>query len=75
MQEMGKPVHKVKDVSLNTLYEIYNLPTNPMKEYFKNIYKKDQKIWGRRPLSRDMIVYAAADVLSLVPHLYSLMLK
>ncbi|KAK6621823.1 hypothetical protein RUM44_001630 [Polyplax serrata] len=75
MQEMGKPVHKMKDVSLNTLYKTYNLPINPMKEYFKNLYKKDQKIWGRRPLSREMIIYAAADVVCLVPHLYTLMLK
>lgn len=75
LQEAGKPVHKVKNISLNTLCEAYNVPINPMKDLLKNVYKKDQRFWGRRPLSRDMILYAAADVLNLVPHLYNVMLK
>ncbi|CAB4069455.1 EXD1 [Lepeophtheirus salmonis] len=36
----------------------------------KNVYRRDQKYWARRPLSKDMIAYAAADVLSLVPKIY-----
>ena len=32
LQETGKPVYKVKNVSLNALCELYNAPVNPMKE-------------------------------------------
>jgi exonuclease 3'-5' domain-containing protein 1 len=31
-QETGKPVYKVKNVSLNALCELYDAPVNPMKE-------------------------------------------
>lgn len=37
-----------------------------MKDQLKNIYRRDQKYWSRRPLTREMILYASADVLSLV---------
>jgi len=73
LQETGKPVYKVKNVSLNALCELYNAPVNPMKDQVKNIYRRDQKFWARRPLSRDMICYAAADVLALVPTIYTSM--
>jgi len=73
LQETGKPVYKVKNVSLNALCELYNAPLNPMKDQVKNIYRRDQKFWARRPLSRDMICYAAADVLALVPTIYTAM--
>merc|ERR1719266_2317867 len=73
LQETGKPVYKVKNVSLNALCELYNAPVNPMKEQVKNIYRRDQKFWARRPLTRDMICYAAADVLALVPTIYTAM--
>ncbi|GLV36923.1 egalitarian [Carabus blaptoides fortunei] len=66
LQETQKPVYKAKNVSLNALCEIYNAPINPMKEQLKNIYRRDQRYWSRRPLSRDMMLYASADVLSLV---------
>ncbi|XP_055319841.1 uncharacterized protein LOC129577220 [Sitodiplosis mosellana] len=65
-QEQNKQVYKVKNVSLNTLCEIYNAPKNPMKDQLKNIYRRDQKYWSRRPLSRDMLLYAAVDVLVLI---------
>lgn len=65
-QEHGKQVYKVKNISLNTLCDIYNAPKNPMKDQLKNIYRRDQKYWSRRPLSRDMLLYAAADVLVLI---------
>ncbi|XP_065339588.1 egalitarian protein homolog [Cloeon dipterum] len=70
LQETGKPVYKVKNVSLNTLCELYQAPINPMKDQLKSVYRRDQRFWARRPLTRDMIFYAAADVLALVPQVY-----
>ncbi|XP_026472545.1 egalitarian protein homolog isoform X2 [Ctenocephalides felis] len=71
LQEQGKPVYKVKNVSLNALCELYDAPINPMKEQLKNIYRRDQRYWARRPMTRDMLLYAAADVLVLMDdHLY-----
>lgn len=75
LQDTGKPVYKVKNVSLNALCELYGAPVNPMKEQVKNIYRRDQKFWARRPLTRDMICYAAADVLALVPTIYNAMAR
>ncbi|XP_012537854.1 egalitarian protein homolog [Monomorium pharaonis] len=72
-QETGKPVYKVKNVNLNTLCDHYNAPCNPLKEQLKNIYRKDQRYWSRRPLTRDMLIYASSDVLSLVPQVYNAM--
>ncbi|KAK5638366.1 hypothetical protein RI129_012661 [Pyrocoelia pectoralis] len=70
-QESGRAVYKAKSIALNALCEFYNAPVNPMKEQLKNIYRRDQKFWSRRPLSKDMILYAAADVSSLVhEHIY-----
>lgn len=65
-QETHRPVYKAKSVALNALCECYNAPVNPMKEQLKNIYRRDQKFWSRRPLTREMILYASADVSSLV---------
>ncbi|KAI4455306.1 egalitarian isoform b [Holotrichia oblita] len=65
-QDSNKPVYKAKSVALNALCECYGAPGNPMKEHLKNIYRRDQKYWSRRPLTREMILYASADVLSLV---------
>ncbi|XP_032788156.2 egalitarian protein homolog [Daphnia magna] len=73
LQETGRAVHKVKTTSLNAMCENYDLPTNPFKELVKTIYKRDQRFWARRPLTRDMILYAAYDVMPLVPHLYDLL--
>ncbi|KAK2586277.1 hypothetical protein KPH14_001532 [Odynerus spinipes] len=69
-QETGKPVYKVKHVNLNTLCDHYGAPCNPLKEQLKNIYRKDQRYWSRRPMTRDMLIYASSDVLSLVPRVY-----
>ncbi|XP_055619863.1 uncharacterized protein LOC129764624 isoform X2 [Toxorhynchites rutilus septentrionalis] len=65
-QDQGKQVYKVKNVSLNTLCEMYNATINPMKDQLKNVYRRDQKYWARRPLTRDMLLYAAGDVLILI---------
>ncbi|XP_041971580.1 egalitarian protein homolog [Aricia agestis] len=74
LQQQGVPVYKVKNLSLNALCELYNAPMNPMKEQLKNVYRRDQRYWQRRPLTKDMIIYAASDVLSLVnPAIYTYM--
>ncbi|EZA61909.1 hypothetical protein DMN91_006383 [Ooceraea biroi] len=72
-QETGKPVYKVKNVNLNTLCDHYGAPCNPLKEQLKNIYRKDQRYWSRRPMTRDMLIYASSDVLCLVPQVYNAM--
>lgn len=72
-QDTGKPVYKVKNVNLNALCELYGAPCNPLKDQLKNVYRRDQRYWSRRPLSRDMLLYAGCDVLSLVPQIYSAM--
>lgn len=36
----------------------------------KKLYRRDQKFWSRRPLTEDMILYAAYDVWALVPTVY-----
>lgn len=65
-QNEGREVYKVKNVSLNTLCELYGAPANPMKEQLKCMYRRDQKYWARRPLSREMLLYAAGDALVLI---------
>lgn len=76
LQNHGKQVYKVKNVSLNTLCEMYGAPINPMKDQLKNVYRRDQKYWARRPLSRDMLLYAAGDVLVLInEQLYAAMAR
>ena len=75
LQLTGKPVYKVKNVSLNALCELYGAPINPQKDALKAMYRRDQRYWARRPLTRDMLLYAAADVLSLVPQVYNAILK
>ncbi|KAF0310093.1 hypothetical protein FJT64_018844 [Amphibalanus amphitrite] len=72
-QETGKPVYKVKSVSLVTLCRTYDAPINPQKEHIKKVYRRDQKFWARRPLTDDMIIYAAFDVMALVPKIYDVM--
>lgn len=68
-------MYKVKNVSLNALCEMYDAPVNPMKDQLKNVYRRDQRYWARRPLTRDMMLYAAADVLALVPQVYNAMTR
>ncbi|CRL06860.1 CLUMA_CG019615, isoform A [Clunio marinus] len=65
-QETRKQVYKIKNVSLNTLCELYNAPINPMKDQLKSANKRDQRYWAKRPLTRDMLLYAASDVLVMI---------
>lgn len=65
-QETGKPVYKTKNISLNAMCSLYEAPTNPMKEQLKNVYRRDQRYWSRRPLTKEMMLYASADVLCLI---------
>ncbi|XP_031840590.1 egl_like_exo domain-containing protein [Nomia melanderi] len=74
-QETGKPVYKVKNVNLNTLCDHYGAPSNPLKEQLKSMYRCNQRYWCRRPLTRDMLIHASSDVLSLVPQIYVSMAK
>lgn len=69
-QDLGKPVHKVKNVSLGTLCALYGGPTNPRRDQVKSLYRRDQKFWSRRPLSEDMVFHAAFDVFCLLPAVY-----
>ncbi|XP_066590368.1 egalitarian protein homolog [Prorops nasuta] len=74
-QETGNPVHKVRNVNLNTLCEQYGAPCNLLKDQIKNIYRKDRRYWSRRPMTRDMLIYASSDVLALIPQVYTAMSK
>ena len=40
LQDTGKPVYKVKNVSLNALCELYNAPVNPMKEQVRIVWSQ-----------------------------------
>ena len=73
LQDHGKPVYKVKNISLNALCDYYGASINPIKDQVKAVYRRDQRFWARRPLTIDMICYAAADVISLVPNIYEAM--
>jgi len=75
LQETGTSVYKSRNVSFNALCEQYNAPVNPMKDQVKKVYKRDQRFWARRPLTKDMICYAAADVLALVPTIHTAMAR
>ena len=70
MQENGKPIHKVKNESLNALCDFYGASANPIKEQLKTVYRKDPRFWARRPMAAEMVIYAASDVLCLVPDIY-----
>ncbi|XP_037048021.1 egalitarian protein homolog isoform X2 [Bradysia coprophila] len=65
-QEQGKQMYEMVDMSLNKLCELYNVPTNPMKDNVKKMYQTHPKYWAKRPLTSDMLLYAAADVLVLI---------
>ncbi|XP_065215833.1 egalitarian protein homolog [Planococcus citri] len=72
-QETGKPVYKTKNISLSSLCESYSVPVSLTKDQLKYLCHRDYKFWARRPLSRDMLLCAAADVAALVPYIYNIM--
>ncbi|CAI6345107.1 unnamed protein product [Macrosiphum euphorbiae] len=72
-QETGQPVYKAKNLSLNAICEMYGLPINSSKDQLRTQNKKDPRYWIRRPLSKDMLAYAASDVLTLMPKLYKIL--
>ena len=49
-------------IGWNKLCQIYNVPSNPLKGKFHGIYLTNPQIWKQRPLTRDMMIYASADV-------------
>jgi len=52
---------------------MYGLPINTSKDQLRTQNKKDQRYWLRRPLSKDMLAYAASDVLTFMPKLYKIL--
>ncbi|KAG4079410.1 hypothetical protein HA402_008102 [Bradysia odoriphaga] len=65
-QEQGKQIYEVEDMSLKKLCELYNVPTNPLKDKVKKIYLRRPMYWAKRPLTPDMLLYATEDVLVLI---------
>ncbi|RWS15893.1 uncharacterized protein B4U79_13265 [Dinothrombium tinctorium] len=70
-QNYCNPTYKAKLVSLDSLCETYaGFTRNLRKDFLKKIYKRDQKFWNHRPLTEEMICFAAHDVFSLIPTIY-----
>jgi exonuclease 3'-5' domain-containing protein 1 len=69
-QDSVKSASKNKSSSMNALLEIYgacSLPINGKKDSMKKVYRRNQHFWATRPLTQEMIIYAASDVFALVP--------
>lgn len=56
----------VNQISYNNICHEHKLPVNISKDVMKNIYRKDQKFWLNRPLTKQMVDYAREDVRSLL---------
>jgi hypothetical protein len=65
---LAKDLRKMKDakssIGLQSLMEIYGFK-HELKAKMKKIYKGRSDIWAKRPLTEEMIEYAACDVASL----------
>jgi len=72
-QSKGTSIASSRDIGLNQLCQFYGMAGNPLKQYVKNCYRYDRRFWAKRPMTEEMIIYAAADVLCLVPDLYELL--
>lgn len=65
---MGSP-------SLNTVCTAYGAPQNPLKDKINSkLYRMMPRYWAQRPLTDEMLLYSAADVYPLVPHVYKAMI-
>ncbi|XP_070558747.1 egalitarian protein homolog [Ptychodera flava] len=60
---------------LNHVCQIFGGPLNEVNEDIKYRMSHDHGYWGYRPMSRDMVIYAAADVFALLPDVYYNMKK
>jgi ribonuclease D len=65
---LAKDLRKMKDakssIGLQSLMEVYGFK-HELKAKMKKIYKGRSDIWAKRPLTEEMIEYAACDVASL----------
>lgn len=62
-------------IGFNELCSKYGANLNVQKDEMKNVYKCNPNYWMTRPLTKDMVAYAALDVASLVPQIFFTMLK
>lgn len=53
-------------IPLERLCEIYGAPANPLKDHLVKLLRTDKSYWTIRPLSPDMLLFAASNVLVLV---------
>ncbi|KAL9646363.1 hypothetical protein ABK040_014514 [Willaertia magna] len=64
----------LSNIGLNNLLILFSIEENLHKDDINNIYKIDNTIWEKRPLSNDLKNYAAMDVKNL-EKLYHLMIQ
>ncbi|XP_046328667.2 piRNA biogenesis protein EXD1-like [Haliotis rufescens] len=67
MEEHGLPPRMINKSSLFAKYDIVGYTPSPSLE---RLLREDQHVWARRPLNKDMLNTAAADVVPLVTVLY-----
>ncbi|XP_014676793.1 PREDICTED: uncharacterized protein LOC106816686 [Priapulus caudatus] len=65
----GEPANEQPRISLGNLCVEYGAAHNGSKDVVKLLMKRNKRYWCHRPLTRQMIEYASADVLVL-PKLY-----
>lgn len=54
-------------IGMNQMLELFGLEQHPSKTVVKNKMRQEENIWLNRPLSSDLMQYAAADVEVLIP--------
>lgn len=57
-------ISNVENVNLNDVLTYNGLPCNRVRD--TNVYKSNQRFWATRPLTRDMMEWAASDVDKLI---------
>lgn len=72
---LKKIPRRLPAIGFNELCSKYGANLNIQKDEMKNVYKCTPSYWMNRPLTKDMIAYAALDVASLVPQIFFTMLK